>query len=111
MLGGVPATPTHWQIYEGMRRATLYGALRPDQRVPLARDVCRSRGHRGPGYAGARIAMQSNGTIPVSVSSESKGQTFDEFKCVSARGRAIYVTPSHRFPLGVSMTAARRRAL
>ncbi|MEP6620135.1 MAG: PLP-dependent aminotransferase family protein [bacterium] len=64
-----------------------------------------------PGYPGARIAMQSNGTALVPVPVDDEGINVDALKRLSARVRAVYVTPSHQFPLGVSMTVARRLAL
>ena len=64
-----------------------------------------------PGYPGARAALAAGGarTIPVRV--DADGIEVSRLDAVSAAVRAVYVTPSHQYPLGVSMTAARRIAL
>lgn len=64
-----------------------------------------------PGYRGARAALVGVGAqlIPVPVD--------DEGLCVAAgietqpRARMAYVTPSHQYPTGVTMSVARRLAL
>lgn len=64
-----------------------------------------------PGYPGARDALQRGGAqlIPVRVDEEGI-----DVRALSAKGkrvRAVYVTPSHQYPLGMSMTVSRRLAL
>jgi GntR family transcriptional regulator / MocR family aminotransferase len=64
-----------------------------------------------PGYMGARAAIESAGAslVPVPVDDEGLDVTIGRRRAPTAR--AAYVTPSHQFPLGVTLTAARRLAL
>ncbi|MGQ0640206.1 MAG: MocR-like pyridoxine biosynthesis transcription factor PdxR [Gemmatimonadaceae bacterium] len=64
-----------------------------------------------PGYTGARAAIESAGAqlVPVSVDDEGLDVTMGRQRAPTAR--AAYVTPSHQYPLGVTLTAARRLAL
>jgi GntR family transcriptional regulator/MocR family aminotransferase len=64
-----------------------------------------------PGYSGARAAIESAGAqlVPVPVDDEGLDVTLGRGRAPTAR--AAYVTPSHQFPLGVTLTAARRLAL
>jgi GntR family transcriptional regulator / MocR family aminotransferase len=67
-----------------------------------------------PGYPLARIALGANGAelTPVPVDAEGIDiAALHALHALRARVRAAYVTPSHQYPLGVSMTAARRLAL
>ncbi len=61
-----------------------------------------------PGYVGARVAFLAAGarTIPVRVDDE--GLDVAEGIRIARSARLAYVTPSHQFPLGVVMSAARR---
>lgn len=63
-----------------------------------------------PGYPGARDALRRGGAELVPVRVDEEGIDVD---ALAARRdvRAVYVTPSHQYPLGVSMTASRRLAL
>lgn len=63
-----------------------------------------------PGYPGAREALTRTGAraLPVPVD----GEGIDVNALSRQKGvRAVYVTPSHQYPLGMSMTASRRLAL
>jgi len=64
-----------------------------------------------PGYVGARVAFLAAGarTIPVRVDDE--GLDVAEGIRIARSARLAYVTPSHQFPLGVVMSAARRLQL
>ncbi|MBA3534472.1 MAG: PLP-dependent aminotransferase family protein [Ardenticatenales bacterium] len=64
-----------------------------------------------PGYRGARGAFQGAGArvIPVPVGQE--GLDIPAGIEMEARARLAYVTPSHQFPLGVTMTLPRRLEL
>jgi GntR family transcriptional regulator/MocR family aminotransferase len=64
-----------------------------------------------PGYPLARIALAANGAELVPVAVDDEGIDVAELHALRARVRAAYVTPSHQYALGVSMTAARRLAL
>jgi GntR family transcriptional regulator/MocR family aminotransferase len=64
-----------------------------------------------PGYAGARDALAMAGArlAPVPVDDSGLDVTAGLAREPGARG--AYVTPSHQYPLGVTMTAARRLQL
>jgi GntR family transcriptional regulator/MocR family aminotransferase len=64
-----------------------------------------------PGYPGARDALRLAAAriVPVPVDEEGLDVAAGERLCPDAR--AAYVTPSHQYPLGVIMTAARRLQL
>jgi GntR family transcriptional regulator/MocR family aminotransferase len=64
-----------------------------------------------PGYIGARGALQSAGAdvVPVPVDREGLNVADAITRCPSAR--LVYITPSHQFPLGVTMSLPRRLAL
>ena len=64
-----------------------------------------------PGYLGARMALQTSGAELVPVPVDDEGLDVAALGARGARVRAAYVTPSHQYPLGASMTAARRLAL
>jgi GntR family transcriptional regulator/MocR family aminotransferase len=81
----------------------------------LAAAVLLSRGDRvaveDPGYPGARAALGAGGAELVSVPVDEEGMNVASLRRRGRRVRAAYVTPSHQYPLGTSMTAARRFAL
>ena len=64
-----------------------------------------------PGYPGARQACRTIGAelVPVPVDEEGLNVTAGIRLCGDAR--AVYITPSHQFPLGCTMSAARRLQL
>ncbi|MGA9767833.1 MAG: PLP-dependent aminotransferase family protein [Blastocatellia bacterium] len=64
-----------------------------------------------PGYLGARAAFIGAGArlIPVPVDEEGLDVAAGEARAPSAR--LVYVSPSHQYPLGVTMSLARRLAL
>lgn len=67
-----------------------------------------------PGYRGAQVAIAATGAtlVPVPVDQEGIDVGALEHRAARAGGiRAVYVTPSHQYPLGPSMSAARRLAL
>ncbi|HKZ07999.1 MAG TPA: PLP-dependent aminotransferase family protein [Methylomirabilota bacterium] len=65
-----------------------------------------------PGYPGARDAL---GAVPgarlVPVPLDDEGIDVGRLAAAGRRARLVYVTPSHQYPLGIAMTAARRLAL
>jgi GntR family transcriptional regulator/MocR family aminotransferase len=81
----------------------------------LATAVLLSRGDRvaveEPGYPGARAALGAGGAELVSVPVDDEGMNVDSLRRRGRKVRAAYVTPSHQYPLGTSMTAGRRFAL
>jgi len=64
-----------------------------------------------PGYLGARQALLMAGAqlMPVPVDDEGLDVAAGIRRAGSAR--AVYITPSHQYPLGVTMTATRRMLL
>jgi GntR family transcriptional regulator/MocR family aminotransferase len=64
-----------------------------------------------PGYSGARDALSLSGArlIPVPVDAEGLDVAAGIAACPAAR--AVYVTPSHQYPLGMTMSASRRLQL
>jgi GntR family transcriptional regulator / MocR family aminotransferase len=61
-----------------------------------------------PGYPMVRRLLESLGARVRSVAVDQDGLIVD---ALPRRARLVYVTPSHQYPLGVSMTLPRRRAL
>jgi len=80
--------------------------------VRLAGAVLLGRGDRvameEPGYPLAGAALRASGAELVPVPVDGEGMRVASLRRRGARVRAAYVTPSHQYPLGVSMTAARR---
>jgi GntR family transcriptional regulator/MocR family aminotransferase len=74
--------------------------LRPGDRVAVEE----------PSYPGARAALNAGGARIVPVPVDEEGLSIATLRR-RGRLRAAYVTPSHQYPLGMSMTAARRLAL
>jgi GntR family transcriptional regulator/MocR family aminotransferase len=64
-----------------------------------------------PGYPGARQALLMAGARLVPVPVDDEGLDVAEGIRRARNARAIYITPSHQYPLGVTMTAARRMLL
>ena len=77
---------------------TLRALLNPGDRVWMEE----------PGYPGARRALLMAGCEPVPVPIGAEGLLVERGmqKCASAR--AAYVTPSHQYPLGMTLSASRR---
>jgi GntR family transcriptional regulator/MocR family aminotransferase len=64
-----------------------------------------------PGYPGAHATLTGGGARIVPVPVDGEGIDVDALAAKGRKVRAVYVTPSHQYPLGVSMTASRRLAL
>jgi GntR family transcriptional regulator/MocR family aminotransferase len=64
-----------------------------------------------PGYYGARGAIISAGATPVPMPVDGNGLDVAGAQRLAPRARLAYVTPSHQFPLGVTMSLPRRLAL
>jgi GntR family transcriptional regulator/MocR family aminotransferase len=64
-----------------------------------------------PGYFGVRRVVHQAGACAVPVPVDEEGLVVAEGIARSPRARAAFVTPSHQFPLGVTMSAARRLQL
>jgi GntR family transcriptional regulator / MocR family aminotransferase len=85
------------------------------QGLALAAQVLLSRGDRvwveDPGYHGARAAFEAAGARLVSVSVDGDGLVVSEGMSRAPRARAVCLTPSHHYPLGGTMSIARRLAV
>ena len=64
-----------------------------------------------PGYLGARSALQAAGAGVVAVPVDGEGLGVGEGERRAPNARLAYVSPSHQFPLGGTMSAARRLQL
>lgn len=64
-----------------------------------------------PGYPGAHQALAAVGARTVLVPVDAEGLDVAEGIRRGADARVVYTTPSHQFPLGVTMSAARRMQL
>jgi GntR family transcriptional regulator/MocR family aminotransferase len=64
-----------------------------------------------PGYLGARAALVASGARLVYVPVDEEGLDVAAGARLDVKARLIYVTPSHQFPLGMTMSLPRRLAL
>ncbi len=66
-----------------------------------------------PGYPSARRAFAAAGATVLPVPVDGEGLDVDELRRRTASGspRLLYVTPSHQFPTGVTLSLSRRLAL
>ena len=64
-----------------------------------------------PGYPGARDVLAVAGARLVPVPVDHEGLDVTAGASVCPRARAAYVTPSHQYPLGMTMSASRRLQL
>ncbi|NWG18746.1 MAG: PLP-dependent aminotransferase family protein [Chloroflexi bacterium] len=64
-----------------------------------------------PGYLGARGALLAAGARVIPVPVDAEGLQVQAGHARAPEARLAFVTPSHQFPLGVTMSLARRLAL
>ncbi|PYS93134.1 MAG: PLP-dependent aminotransferase family protein [Acidobacteria bacterium] len=64
-----------------------------------------------PGYLGARAAFKSAGARVVPVPVTAEGLNVQAGAESTPEARLVYITPSHQYPMGVTMTLGRRLAL
>jgi len=64
-----------------------------------------------PGYPSARNAFISVGARLVPVAVDQQGMNIGEIIQNGPHARAVYITPSHQYPMGSTMSAARRMLL
>jgi GntR family transcriptional regulator/MocR family aminotransferase len=64
-----------------------------------------------PGYWLARDVLKAAGVRPVPVPVDAAGLSVDAGMRRSRKARAVFVSPSHQYPLGVTMSLARRLQL
>lgn len=62
-----------------------------------------------PGYAGARVAIESHGGDAVGIALDEHGMSFDQLDHPSPK--LIFTTPTHQFPTGRLMSVNRRLKL
>lgn len=101
---GIQRGPEHIVITNGAQQALDLCArllLDPGDRVVM----------EDPGYEGARATFQAAGADVLPVAVDRDGVDPSDLPTGDERVRLAYVTPSHQFPTGVILTAARRRAL
>jgi GntR family transcriptional regulator / MocR family aminotransferase len=99
---GVNCVPEQVAIISGVQEALDVVArlfLNPGDRVCM----------ENPGYPGAAIAFKAGGAKVAAIRLDDEGM---QVQGVSMRGaRLVYVTPGHQFPVGVTMSLARRLRL
>jgi GntR family transcriptional regulator/MocR family aminotransferase len=64
-----------------------------------------------PGYPGARQAFMTAGAQLIPVRVDHDGMNVAEIIRQGREARAVYVTPSHQYPMGMTMGATRRMLL
>ena len=64
-----------------------------------------------PGYPGAQAALLANGARIAPVPVDAHGMRVADGVRLAPRARLAYVTPSHQYPLGVTLSLERRLAL
>ena len=64
-----------------------------------------------PGYPGARVALLAAGASLVRLPVDAEGADIHAVGASDRHPQVAFVTPSHHFPLGVTMSIARRLAL
>jgi GntR family transcriptional regulator/MocR family aminotransferase len=64
-----------------------------------------------PGYLGAQRTFAAHGADLRAIAVDRDGIRVDALERQAASARLVYVTPSHQFPLGVVLSAARRRGV
>lgn len=64
-----------------------------------------------PGYPGARAALTAEGVQLVRLPVDAEGANIQKAGRANVPIRLAFVTPSHQYPLGVTMTLSRRLAL
>ena len=64
-----------------------------------------------PGYSAARLALEASGAQEIPVPLDEQGLQVDYGRHHAPEARLAYVTPSHQYPLGITMSLARRLEL
>jgi len=64
-----------------------------------------------PGYPGARQAFMTAGAHLIPIPVDHEGLNIAEIIRRGHNARAVYITPSHQYPLGMTMSATRRMLL
>jgi GntR family transcriptional regulator / MocR family aminotransferase len=99
---GVKCVPTQIAIVSGVQEALDLVArifVNPGDRVCV----------EDPGYPGATIAFKAAGAKVLPLAVDDEGMKLDA--AALRRARLVYITPGHHFPLGITMSLARRLQL
>jgi GntR family transcriptional regulator/MocR family aminotransferase len=119
-LGSLPlrrALAAHLSAARGVRcdAGQIMVVSGSQQALAIAARVLLDPGQRvwveEPGYAGARNALAAAGARLVPVPVDDQGLNVAAGRRLCPRAHAAYVTPSHQYPLGATMSAARRLQL
>jgi GntR family transcriptional regulator/MocR family aminotransferase len=101
---GVRCQPTQILVTTGSQQALQISAqvlLDPKDRVCMEE----------PGYPGARQAFMTAGARLIPVPVDDEGINVADLIRRGREARAVYVTPSHQYPMGMTMSATRRMLL
>src|SRR5216684_5594502 len=101
---GVRCEPSQILVTTGSQQALQISAqvlLDPKDRVWIEE----------PGYPGARHAFMTAGAQLIPIRVDQDGMNVAELIGRGRHARAVYVTPSHQYPMGMAMSAARRMLL
>jgi len=101
---GVPCTPAQVIVVAGAQAGL-------DLACRLLADAGDRAWLEDPGYTGARGAFSAAGLRAVPVPVDDDGLDVAAGIRLAPDARLVHVTPSHQFPLGVTMPLARRLAL
>ncbi|MGA3092507.1 MAG: PLP-dependent aminotransferase family protein [Terriglobales bacterium] len=99
---GVKCVPEQVAIISGVQEALDLAVrllLNPGDRVCM----------ENPGYPGAAIAFKAGGAKVSALGLDDEGMLVQDAGMLGAR--LVYVTPGHQFPVGVTMSLARRLRL
>jgi GntR family transcriptional regulator/MocR family aminotransferase len=99
---GVRCAPEQVAVVSGVQEALDLAArllVQPGDRVCV----------ENPGYPGAALAFQAFGAKIVAADVDEQGMKLPHSR--SRKVRLVYVTPGHQFPLGTTMSLARRLEL
>jgi GntR family transcriptional regulator/MocR family aminotransferase len=101
---GVRCEPSQILVTTGSQQALQISAhvlLNPKDRVCMEE----------PGYPGARQAFMTAGAQLIPVPVDHEGMNVGEIIHRPHQARAVYITPSHQYPMGMTMGATRRMLL
>jgi GntR family transcriptional regulator/MocR family aminotransferase len=101
---GVRCTPEQVVIVSGSQQGL-------DLAARLLLDPGEQAWVEDPGYLGARGALEAAGAALVPVPIDAEGLDVAAGARLAPQARLAYVTPSHQFPLGATMSLPRRLAL
>lgn len=83
------------------------------QSIGLLCQLLHLRGERigieNPGYHGVRTVLRNHGCVITPIALEQDGLSIDELNTSDVR--AVYVTPSHQFPMGMILPIQKRNQL